>query len=315
MAFNVASLSQYIDQSSKDIIMSVVAGANTLVSPFGTILIKEGIKGGSIQQIKIGANTVEFQLGACVSTVSGGTAFSAIDLGTTTYTHYAEFCGQDLSSKFPVLLRAGATSEVDMPKIVMDDYTAKMQNAIGLAAWRAGYLAYSTDLQITGWLTQLINTSLSASTYTVAGVGGSPSVSPFSAANAVATINTLAANRPAALYNLPVEFRMDPAAFEQLKLGYIAANNYFFDPAADPFRMKLNGLVNCYAVADFGLAGAKAIVAVAENGLAFGTDLVSDTDGIATGYDARLNKTWMRMTFSIGAKVVKASEIGVATWA
>lgn len=303
MSFNVSSLSQYIDQSSTELLVNMVAGANTFDSP--VILVKEGIKGGSIEEIPLFSNQLEFQPGNCVSTPSGGTTFTKVQLGTTTFTHYDEFCGQDLSARFPKLLRAGATSEIDMPTVVMDDYTKQTQNLVAKAAWQGLYNGYTSDLSIAGWLQQLVNTSISGSTYKKT-IG-----TTFSAGNAVQMINEFVSSRPTALYAESVEVRMGPEDFEALKQGYISANNYHFDPTADKFRMPLNGFTDVVAVADFGLAGSKAIVAVATNGLAFGCDLKSDKDSIATDYDKRLNKTWLRITMSIGAKVAKPGDIGV----
>ncbi len=310
--FNVSTLSQRVDQSSTEILVAAVAGANTLQSPM--VYVEEGIPGGSKKLVYIGTPTLEFQQGACVSTPSGGTEITAVEIGTTTFTHYDEFCGQNLSAKYPQLKRAGATAEIDMPQIIIDQYVKLMQNAISLATWRGNYNGYTSDLSIDGWLKQIH--AASASTYSVNGVGGATLLPyAFSASNAVATVNTLASFRPAALYNEPIEFHMDPTAFEALKLGYIAANSFFNDPTGDPFRMPLHGIVNAVAVADFGLAGSKAIVALAPNTVAFGCDLLSDNDNIATDYDKKHNVTWMRMTLSIGAKIVKPAEIGMVRWA
>lgn len=318
MSYNVSSLSQYVDQRGKDILFDLVAGGEFLNSPFGTIRVVEGVKDGTLLDIHVGTNTLEFQAGTCVNTPSGGTTFDKVQIGTTLFTHYAEFCGQDLASKFPVLLRAGAESQAEWPETIMRNYIEQANSQVNLAYWRAGYNSYSTDLNLNGGgiLYRLIRTSLSASTYTVAGVNQLSTLGyAFSAANAINTLKLLAAQRPASTYAAPVEFRMGPESFEQLKFANVAANLYHFAPSADPYRMPIDGMVNAYAVCDFGLAGAKAIVAITPDSIAFGCDLVSDIEDVAFGYDRRDNIMWMRIGFSIGAQVLKENEIGVITWA
>lgn len=316
MAFTVSALSQYIDQSKKELIYAAVAGANTFEGDM--IRVVEGIKDGSIQKIHIVAATPEFQQGNCVSTTSGDTAFSDVSLQTKLFTWYEEFCGQSIASKYPQILNAGATSTVNWPERLMAHKVSIAQNAIVGAFWQAGRAGYTTDLSITsnGILYQLINgATYSASTYTVNGVGGSPAYgSALSVSNASSAVTSLLRNRPAALYNVPIEVRMDPAAFEILKQDYITKNYFNFPPGSDPYRMPIIGVVNATAVADFGLAGSKAMVALAPDTLAFGTDLVSDNDQMVAGYNAQTNITWTRMTFSIGACVLKAAEIGVVTF-
>lgn len=315
MAFTVSALSQYIDQSKKDLILAAVAGASTFE---GTMIrVVEDVKDGTIQKIHVASATPEFQEGNCVSTTSGDTAFSDVSLQTKLFTWYEEFCGQSIASKYPQILNRGANSTVNWPEALMNHKVELAQNAIVKAFWQAGRAGFSTDLNIAsnGVLSRLINTSASASTYTIAGVGGASAYgAALSVTNAVSAVTTMLNARPAALYNVPIEVRMDPAAFEILKQAYIAANYYNFPPGNDPYRMALIGFANVTAVADFGLAGSKAMVALAPDTLAFGCDLVSDNDQIVAGYNEQTNTTWTRMCFSIGAAVLKPAEIGVVTF-
>lgn len=310
--FNVSTLSQRIKQDSTDILIGMVAGASSLKSPY--IIVKDGIKGGTAELIYLAENTLEFQSGLSVSTPSGGTEITAVSLQTSTYTHYNTFYGQNLAAKYPQILRAGATSEIDIPQIILDDYTKKVNNAVSLAAWRGNYNSYANDINIDGWLKEIH--AQSASTYSVNGTGGATLLPyAFSAANSVALIRQLMRYRPAGVVNNGVEIHMDPAILDEYRLGLIDQNNYFNDPTGDPTRVKCHGFSNVVAVADDGLQGSKAIVAITENCLAFGCDLLSDQDDIATGYNEEFNRTWMRITMSVGTKVVRPAEIGMIRWA
>lgn len=316
--FSTSNLAQYVDQSGKEIIFNAVAGANWLDS--GMIRVVEGVKAGTIVDIHKGSNTMEFQIGNCVSTASGGTSFDKVQLTTTLFTHFDDnYCGQDLSDKFPQLLRAGAEGVVNWPATVTADMEKQTQNKIGLGYWQSSYNSFVTDFNLNGGglCYRLFRTTASASTYTVNGVGGNPTLaSPFTASTAVANINALLLRRPTALYQVPLEVRMAPEDFEQLKQAYITANSFNYAAAIqDPFRMGLVGFTNVTAVCDFGLAGSKAIVVLAPDTVAYGCDLLSDQEQIAVGYDARLNKTWVRICVAVGAQVIKAGEIGIMNWA
>lgn len=315
--FSTSNLAQYVDQSGRDIIFAAVAGANWLDS--NMIRVVEGVKAGTIVDIHKGSNTLEFQAGNCVTTGSGGTSFDKVQLQTTLFTHFDDnYCGQDLSDKFPQLLRAGADSMVNWPQVITDDIVAQTQNLIGKGYWQANYNSFVTDFNLNGGgiAYRLFRTTASASTYTVNGVGGNPTLAaPFSSSTAVANINALMARRPAALYNVPLEVHMGPAEFEQLRLAYITANYYNFAAEQDPFRFRLIGFTNVTAVCDFGLADSKAIIVLAPDTVAYGCDLLSDQESIAIGYDARLNKTWIRICVAVGAQVIKAGEIGIMNWA
>lgn len=111
MSFNVSSLNSYVDQNRRELLAAAVAGANTFDNDF--VLIREGIKGGSSQEMKFFSNTIEWQTGGCPATPSGSTAFTVKNLSTTLFNAYDEWCPSDLSGKFPVLLRAGADNKLD----------------------------------------------------------------------------------------------------------------------------------------------------------------------------------------------------------
>ncbi|HEY0976344.1 MAG TPA: hypothetical protein VGE21_02650 [Flavobacteriales bacterium] len=302
-------MQQHIEKvrSTDDFITNAVAGATTFNSP--TIVFKENVKAGTLVEVPVYSNQLKLRAGNNVKTSSGGTTISTIQLGTSLFTHFDIMTGQDLSDRFPQILHAGATSEIDMPEAILANYTVLVQNAVSEAVWQGGYNGYAGDVTIDGWLKQLVNTSHSAKTY-------NQSVAyAFSAQNAVSLVNTFLQSRPNRLYTAPIELRMSPQAFESLKLGYIQEKSYFHDPTLDPWKMNINGISNCVAVADTGLVGAKAMVAITTNTLYAAADLKSDQNEIKFGYDDKLNESWMRICLSIGCKVALPEDIGVFRFA
>lgn len=317
MSFNVSALSAYVDQKSQalNIIQAAVAGGAVIDSPIFRIV--ENVKAGGTVKLYVNTNTVEFQSTACLDVQSGSTEYTTVDGITKLFASYETLCGQDIASKYPHILQAGAESLINWPEAVMNNKVELVQNAIAKAIWQAGYLSFATDLTITsnGYLQRLINTSLSASTYTVNGTGGAPAFGQaLTVTNAVSALTTVLRARPASLQGKLIEVHMAPADLELVRLAYIEKNYYNFKPGDDMARLPVIGISNAFCVADPGLEASKAWVAAAPDTLAFLCDLRSDDTQLLAGYTPEFNRSWLRMQFALGVAVLKASEIGTITF-
>lgn len=306
MSFNVSALNAYVDQSSKELGAAIVAGANTFDNGFVTI--KEGIKGGSSLEMKFFANTLEWQSGACPATASGSTVFTVKNLATTLFNAYDEWCPDDLSGKFPVLLKAGASNEMDAPEAIVNDIVEQAKRDVALAAWQGQYASVGDIAAgISGWLKKLTATSYSASTF---GVDGT--YTTFSSGTAINIVDDLIANAPTAIYGKQMELHMSASFYNILKIALrdsqaIAFN--FSDGSTDSFVMP--GYDNVIVKRDDGLAGSKAVVLTNAGNLVLGTDLVTDQDNLRFGKDERLNKEWYRLAIAVGTEIAFPSQVGI----
>ena len=308
MSFNTTALNSYVDQNRKELLAALVAGSNTFDNDF--VLIREGIKGGSAQEMKFFSNTIEWQTGNCPSTASGSTTFTVKNLSTTLFNAYDEWCPDDLSGKFPVLLKAGASNQLDAGEAIVNNIVEQAKRDVAIAAWQGLYNTSGTgDMAgvVSGWLRKLINTSYSSSTFTVDGTYTS-----FSSGTAIAIVDDLMANVPTAIYGKQLELHLSPAFYNTLKIALrdssaIAFN--FADGSTDEFTMP--GYDNLRVKRDDGLAGSKAVVVTFAGNLVLGTDLVSDQDNIRFGHDDRVNKDWYRMAVAIGTEIAFPEHVGV----
>lgn len=309
MSFVTSGLNAYVDQNKRELLAAMVAGANTFDNDF--VQIREGIKGGSSQEMKFFSNTLEWQTGGCVA-VSGNTTFTVKNLSTTLFTAFDAWCADDLSGKWPVVLRAGASNNLDpaVAQTILDDISAQAARDIAIAAWQGLYNTNGTgDIAgaVSGWLKKLVNTSYSASTFKPAGTYVS-----FSSGTAIAIVDDLMGQIPAAIANKPLELHMSQNYFNTLKAALMTNGNYgfnFSNSAPDEFVHPVYG--NLRVKRDDGLAGSKAIVVTIPGNLVLGTDLKSDTDNIEFGHDGLTDKDYYRAKVAVGTEIAFPEHVGI----
>lgn len=307
MGYNTSSISQYVDQSSKELLAAIVAGSNTFNA--SSVRVVPGIKAGSAKQMKLFSNTVNYVTSSCPSTVSGATTFVERLLSTDLITVFDGTCSDDIDDKLSIYLPAGASGQgdFDLPTEIVDDILAIVSRDNAKAAWQGGTIATNMLFNtVEGWLYKLKNTAYSAETFgTTAGT--------FTSANAVAGADALVATIPAALASENFLMHMPAAYFNALKVGLRNANYYNFGAQDDATSFVLPGYSNITVVRDDGMAGATDIVlALADGGdLIWSVDQMSDQEKVEVWYDKTDDKLYHRVKFAVGTEIAYPSQIGI----
>lgn len=308
MAFNVTSLSQYVNQEKKTLLAKTVAGANDFAT--GAVQIISGIKGGSAEQMKFFSQSPTYQTAGCAD-ISGTTTFTEKNVSTKLFIVHDAVCTDDLTAKLAKYVAPGAGSDVEIPNEVVDDLLKQIQRDVAVAAWMGGVatgnLLYTG---VDGWVKRL-TTTYSGSTFKP-----TSTYTTFTSSNAIAAIDDLMANVPAAIANQNLILHMPVAAFNALKVALRNANYYNFGPQDSPTEFVLPGYSNVTVRRSDGLAGYEYIVlTLAEGGdLVYTVDLASDVETIEVWYDQTEDKVHWRVKFAMGTEVAFPEQVGVLAY-
>ena len=133
MSYTVSSLTDYVDQSSKDLIVALQFESET--ASHANIIT--GVK--SSRSLQLLANTVNFQDGDsdCAFNASGTTSFTQRDIVTKGIKVQETLCPRALQAKWTqLLLRTGqAYDEGDIPKEIIQDYIAQIRKKLEVLDW------------------------------------------------------------------------------------------------------------------------------------------------------------------------------------
>lgn len=205
MAFTVSSLTDYVDQTSEELLVALQFKGETAA----LANIQTGIKSSAALQIL--TNTPVPQDGeACGFNASGDTAFTQRNLVTKAVKYQDALCPRALQAKWTqVLLKKGQDiSEADVPKIVIDDIAAQIVRINETADWQGDTATGSSYLNKYDGLRKIIKAATGTVTATA---------STYNASNARAIIKNIISNIPAAQ-------KGDPATV--IVMGYDAAETY-----------------------------------------------------------------------------------------
>ena len=132
MAFDVSALTDYVDQTSTDLLLPAVSAGKTA----SLVNIQVGIKSSAALQLF--DSTVVFQDDDCAFDSSGATTFSQRNLAVQAIKVQEALCPKDLEAKWTqILLRAGSNyDESDIPAAYMDIKMQRLQDSLELADWQ-----------------------------------------------------------------------------------------------------------------------------------------------------------------------------------
>ena len=206
MAFTVSSLTDYVDQSSLELLTAIQFKGET--AEYANLLT--GVK--SSKALQLLANTVYLQDGDsdCAFNASGATTFTNRELVTKGVKIQDKFCMRALQAKWTqLLLRSGqAYTEADLPKMIMDDIVGIIKKTIEVRDWQGAVAGTLYD--------GLIKIIKAASDTQVATASASVSAS---------TVRTIAGNL---VTKIPAAYKGDPA--------FVFFSGYDF---AETYRQKM----------------------------------------------------------------------------
>lgn len=206
MGFTVSSLTNYVNEQSKDLLTALQFEGET--ASYANIVT--GVK--SSQALQILTNAPFPQNGdSCGFNASGGSTFTQRLITTSAIKYQDSFCPRDLQAKWTqLLLKSGQKyTEADIPKIIIEDTIKQILRRNETADWQGNVLLTSD-----GYLKHYdgIKTIIAAASGTV-----TATASTWNATNARAIIKNIIANIPAAQ-------KGDPNM--KIFMGYDAAETY-----------------------------------------------------------------------------------------
>jgi len=132
MSFVIASLTDYVDQSSTDLLLPAVSQGKTA----SLVTIQAGVKSSAALQLF--DSTVVFQDDACSFDADGATTFTQRNIVVQGVRVQEALCPKDLEAKWTqLLLSAGSDyDESDLPAAYMDIKMQRLQDALEQADWQ-----------------------------------------------------------------------------------------------------------------------------------------------------------------------------------
>lgn len=205
MGFTVSSLTNYVDQSSTELIAAAQFKSETAT----LASIQTGVKSTAALQI-LSVSPIPQDGSTCGFTASGDVTFSQRNIEAKSVKYEDSLCPKALEAKWTqILLRAGQNyTEADIPAMVMDEIIKSVNARNETADWQGNTSSGSAYLKIYDGLIKIINNATGVVTATA---------STYNTTNC----RTIVAN---ILTNIPAALKGDPDV--KIFMGYDAAEVY-----------------------------------------------------------------------------------------
>lgn len=314
--FDVSALTAYVDENLKELMTTMVAGASDFET--GHFRIETGIKAGSSRRLHFFEPTLEWQQGNCVSTPSGGTAFTEKTLTVEGFSHFDQMCYDDFYSKwYSQFLRngalAGSEGDSSLEGAMIEKMASIAANQVAVAAWQGGWSGAGTTNDISNQVDGILK-KLNAAPY-VTQVVKLTSVGAFTSSNAIAIIDGMVATATTALAGVQQTISMGYAPYNALKVALRNAQAIAFNfNIEDQKEFRMPGYDNIIIRRSDGLLNANAIVMTHDGNFIMGTDLVDDKRNFKFGYNDEYDRVWNRCKLSLGFEIAFPSQVTMYQW-
>ena len=205
MGFTVSSLTNYVDQSSTELIAAAQFKSETAA----LANIQTGVKSSAALQI-LSVSPIPQDGSTCGFTASGDVTFSQRTIEAKSVKYEDSLCPKALEAKWTqILLRAGQNyTEADIPAMVMDEIIKSVNARNETADWQGNTSSGSAYLKIYDGLIKIINNASGVVTATA---------STYNTTNCRTIVANILSNIPAALKGSPEV---------KIFMGYDAAEIY-----------------------------------------------------------------------------------------
>lgn len=219
MAFNLTGLTDYINQSSTDLLVAMQFDIKTakLTS------MQTGVKSSAAIQL-LSTNPIPMNGQGCSLTPSGSVTLTQRVITTGSVRYHDALCLKDLEAKWTqLLLKKGQDySEDEIPAKIMEEITATIKKNTETADWQGDTNSGSAFLMRYDGLVKLIDTAVGVVTATA---------STINATNIRAIMKNIISNIPAALKgNEKVKIFAGYDTAETYRQALMDANLYHFAP-------------------------------------------------------------------------------------
>ena len=305
MSFVVSSLTDYVDQSSTDLLLPAVSQGKTAT----IVNLQAGVKSSAALQLF--DSTVVFQDDSCAFNGSAATTFSQREIVVEGVKVQEVLCPKDLEAKWTqLLLSAGSDySEADIPAAYMDIKMQRLQDALEIADWQGedGGAGGANLDKYDGFL-HIIDTAAASVDGNVDAVTVATGITSANALNIVQGIYSVV---PEAVLNADdLVCFMGWDAYRALIINITDTNFYHYvtDDSARTGELMLPG-TNLKVVAVNGLTGTNRIITSRASNMYIGMDAMSDSDSIKMWESMDDQNVKSSINFKRGTQVAYPAEI------
>ena len=273
MSFVVASLTDYVDQSSTDLLLPAVSEGKTA----SLVTIQAGVKSSAALQLF--DSTVVFQDDACSFDADGATTFTQRNIVVQGVRVQEALCPKDLEAKWTqLLLSAGSDyDESDLPAAYVSIKMQRLQDALELADWQGEDGVGAGNLGFYDGFLAIVDTAAASVDGNVDGV---TTVTGITSANALNIVQGIYSVVPEAVLNADdLVCFMGWDAYRNLIINITDTNffHYATDDAARSGELMLPGS-NLRIVAVAGLTGTNRIITGRTSNFYIGMDAMGDDE-------------------------------------
>ena len=304
MGFTVSSLTDYVDQTSTDLLTAVQFGAETAA----LMNLQTGIKSSAALQL-LSTNSVPQAGETCGFNASGDVTFTQRNLATVAIKFQDTLCPRALQAKWTqVLLKKGQQiSEADVPKVIVDNIVGGIKQRLETADWQGDTSSPSAYLNL---YDGLIKTIVNATGEVVA------TASTYNSTNARAIVKNIISNIPAALKgNSAVKIFMGYDAAEIYRQALMDANLYHVAVGSGDQKnimaegsvheiVPVHGLDGLYST-----SGQNCIFAFNPDNVFLGVDMENEEEQVKMWYSADDDNVKYSFRFRRGWQIAYPTEI------
>lgn len=306
MAFVVSSLTNYVNEQSKDLLTALHFESKT-----GSLAdVHPGIK--SSEALKLLATTpIPQSAAACSFNASGDITFTQAVLTVSPVKWEDLLCLKTLESKWTqLLLKAGSKyTEADIPSKIMDEIVAVIEEQIETLDWQGDTAAGSAYLNKYDGLRKLIKAASGTTT---------AAASTYNLTNARTIIKSIVAAVPNRLKGNPkVKILMGYDAAQTYRQALMDANLFHYAPGSkDEQHLFAEGSVH-EIVPVHGLDGLTGstgdnpfiFALIPERTLHLGVDMLNEEEKAEMGMDQYKKNVWYSFEMKRGWQITYPSEI------
>ena len=305
MSFNVASLTNYVNEQSTDLISRLYFEKTS--SDYFTL--QSGVK--KTDALHLLAVTAFPQDGSgCSPTASGDVVFSNRDITVGQITYFSGFCMRDLIPKYTqILLRAGnaETEEMAFEAEVADSIIKTIMEHNEVADWQGDTASGNVYINKYDGLIKIID---AATTAVDGNTSAATSITSGASGNVDSLVNAMANARPAKVKSaLNQVLFVGQDTFDKY-VDTLNAKNLFNVDATSwaNYSVSIPGK-NITLVGVVGLDGTDRMFLGTQENFFLGFDLQNDEEEFDMWYEKKDDKVYYRVKFKRGLQVAYPNEI------
>lgn len=303
MGFTVSGLTNYVDQSSTELIAAAQFKSETAA----LANIQTGVKSSAALQI-LTVSPIPQDGSSCGFTASGDVAFTQRNIEAKSVKYEDSLCPKALEAKWTqILLRAGQNyTEADIPAMIMDEIVKSVNKRNETADWQGNTSSGSAYLKIYDGLIKLIDNATGVVAATA---------STYNSSNCRTIVANIITNIPAALKgdaDVKIFMGYDAAEIYRQKL---MNDNLYHVPAGSGSPLMAEGSVHQIVPVHgldglYSVSGQSCIFAMKPTNMYLGVDMQGEEEQARMWVDGSdMETVKYRVAFRRGWQIAIPSEV------